>query len=57
MRTTVEFDNDTAQALEQLRRETGMGVSQALNYLIRRGLLSRPETKPFAANSSTKAAY
>lgn len=41
MRTTVEFDVDTAAAVEKLRRETGMGLSEAVNALIRRGLLPR----------------
>jgi hypothetical protein len=47
MRTTVELDEDAARAVEQLRREQGLGVSQAINLLIRRGLLPRPETEPF----------
>lgn len=47
MRTTVEFDNDTARAIEQLRREHGLGLSEAVNTLIRRGLLPRPEAGPF----------
>ncbi len=38
MRTTVEFDADTAKAIERLRREHGKGVSEAVNELIRRGL-------------------
>ena len=45
MRTTVEFDPDTAAAIDQLRREAGMGVSEAVNQLIRKGLMvedSRP---------------
>lgn len=41
MRTTVEFDPDVSRAIERLRHETGMGVSEAVNALIRRGL-SRP---------------
>lgn len=48
MRTTVEFDPDTAKAIERMRRERGVGVSQAVNELIRRGLLhseARPEFK------------
>lgn len=46
MRTTVEFDPDTAKAVERLRRERGLGVSQAVNELIRRGLLqSEPRPK------------
>jgi hypothetical protein len=40
MRTTVEFDPDAAKAIEQLRRERGIGVSDAVNELIRRGLLA-----------------
>jgi hypothetical protein len=47
MRTTVEFDDDTRAAVEQLRRETGAGVSAAVNELIRRGLITRPEDAPF----------
>jgi hypothetical protein len=41
MRTTVEFDADTARAVESVRREKGVGVSEAVNQLIRRGLLPR----------------
>ncbi|HZD22179.1 MAG TPA: ribbon-helix-helix protein, CopG family [Acidimicrobiia bacterium] len=43
MRTTVEFDDDTAAAIDKLRQEEGMGVSEAVNELIRRGLLPRPD--------------
>jgi len=38
MRTTIEFDPDTEKAIERLRREQGLGVSEATNELIRRGL-------------------
>lgn len=44
MRTTVEFDDDTSAAIEQLRREAGLGVSEAVNELIRRGLM--PHRRP-----------
>lgn len=47
MRTTVTFDPDTAAAIEQLRREQGMGVSEAVNELIRRGLLPGRDAAPF----------
>ena len=47
MRTTIEFQKDTAAAIRRLRRETGMGVSEAVNELIRRGLLARHEAVPF----------
>jgi hypothetical protein len=47
MRTTVEFDDDATRAIEQLRSEEGLGVSEAVNLLIRRGLLPRAEPAPF----------
>jgi hypothetical protein len=47
MRTTVEFDEDTARAIEALRRERGIGVSEAVNDLVRRGLLAPQERAPF----------
>lgn len=40
MRTTVDLDDDTAQAVQELRRQHGRGVSEAVNELIRRGLLA-----------------
>jgi hypothetical protein len=47
MRTTVEFEPDTARAIEELRRSEGLGVSEAVNELVRRGLVPRPSTKRF----------
>jgi Ribbon-helix-helix protein, copG family len=47
MRTTVEFDPDTAKAIEALRRERGTGVSEAVNELVRRGMVAPPEAAPF----------
>lgn len=38
MRTTVTLDDDVARAVDQLRREEGLGTSAALNTLARRGL-------------------
>jgi len=46
MRTTVEFDDDAARAIERLRREEGIGVSEAVNRLIRRGLLGVLDRDP-----------
>lgn len=43
----MEFDDDTAQALAHLRRESGMGVSEAVNTLVRRGLLNEVSSGPF----------
>lgn len=36
----MEFDEDTFRAIEALRRERGIGVSDAVNELIRRGLMN-----------------
>ena len=47
MRTTVEFDHDTARAIEALRREQRLGLSEAVNELIRRGLVAQPVREPF----------
>lgn len=47
MRTTVEFDDDTARAVADLRRQCGLGVSEAVNALIRRGLMTTEERLPF----------
>jgi hypothetical protein len=47
MRTTVEFDDDAARAVAQLRTERGLGVSEAVNELIRRALLPREPVAPF----------
>jgi hypothetical protein len=47
VRTTVEFDEDTARAVEEVRRERGIGVSEAVNELIRRGLLPRQDQPVF----------
>jgi hypothetical protein len=38
MRTTVSLDADVAAAVEQLRRERGIGLSDAVNELVRAGL-------------------
>ncbi|MCV2488233.1 ribbon-helix-helix protein, CopG family [Geodermatophilus sp. YIM 151500] len=53
MRTTVEFDADTTRAIEALRRERGMGVSEAVNELVRRGLLAQPARPPFRQRTAS----
>lgn len=47
MRTTVELSADTAAAVDRALREMGVGVSEAVNDLIRRGLMPREERSPF----------
>jgi hypothetical protein len=53
MRTTVTFDGDVAAAIEQIRRERGLGVSAAVNELIRTGLTRRPERQRFIQRTSS----
>lgn len=43
MRTTVVIDSDVATEIERLRR-TGMGLSEALNFLARRGMANESGT-------------
>ena len=38
MRTTVNLDPDVEAAVERLRRDEGLGVSEAVNALARRGI-------------------
>ena len=45
MRTTVTLAPDVAAAVERLRRERDMGVSEAVNELIRAGLREKPAAK------------
>lgn len=42
MRTTITIADDVAAEMERLRREEGMGPSEALNTLARRGMGRRP---------------
>lgn len=51
MRTTVTLDDDVAAALERLRRERSIGLSEAINELIRAGLRVKPSRKPFRQQS------
>ncbi len=41
MRTTLTLDDDVAAEVDRLRREEGLGLSEAVNMLVRRGL-TRP---------------
>jgi Arc/MetJ family transcription regulator len=47
MRTTVNLDDDVAAAVERLRHERHVGLSQAVNALIRTGLAARPRRQRF----------
>lgn len=51
MRTTVNLDEDVAAAVDRLRRERSLGLSEAVNELIREGLARRPARRPFRQRS------
>ena len=57
MRTTVNLDLDVAAALARLRRERGLGLSEALNELVRAGLATHGTTaeppEPFRQPTAT----
>lgn len=46
MRTTIDLADDVAAAVEQARRKRGLGLSEAVNDLVRAGLVSRREAPP-----------
>ena len=51
MRTTLTLQEDVAAAVERLRRSEGIGVSEAVNRLVREGL-AKPKNLPFYEHDS-----
>jgi hypothetical protein len=51
VRTTVRLADDVAAAVERLRKERGLGVSEALNELARAGLSQRGKRTRFSQQS------
>ncbi|MBA2567167.1 MAG: ribbon-helix-helix protein, CopG family [Thermoleophilaceae bacterium] len=51
MRTTITLTDDTAAAVERLRKERSVGVSEAVNELIRAGLVPRDAEPAFVQNT------
>jgi Ribbon-helix-helix protein, copG family len=48
MRTTITLSDDVAAAVEKVRRERGLGLSEAVNDLVRSGLtVEQRTTRPF----------
>jgi Arc/MetJ family transcription regulator len=47
MRTTITLDRDVVQAVQRLRRQRGLGLSEAVNELIRSGLRAKPARSAF----------
>jgi Arc/MetJ family transcription regulator len=51
MRTTVNLDDDVAAAVERLRRDRSMGLSETVNQLIRESLHGRSPRRAFRQRS------
>lgn len=47
MRTTVTLDPDVAAAVSRIRKERGVGMSEAINDLARAGMTVRRARSPF----------
>lgn len=47
MRTTLTLADDVASAVEKLRRERSIGMSDAVNELVRAGLTKEAARAPF----------
>jgi hypothetical protein len=45
MRTTVSLDDDVTAAVEELRRSKHVGLSEAVNELIRTGMAGAPRRR------------
>jgi hypothetical protein len=56
VRTTVTLADDVAAAVEDLRRRRGVGISEALNTLVRRGLARPAPQAPFTQVTSSMRA-
>lgn len=52
MRTTITLADDVVAAVEKVRREKSVGLSEAVNDLVRAGLIERdPAHAPFRQKS------
>jgi len=47
VRTTVTLSDDVAAAVDKVRRQRGVGLSEAVNDLVRSGLTADRSTQPF----------
>jgi hypothetical protein len=47
MRTTLTLADDVVAAVEKLRRERAIGLSEAVNDLVRAGLVQPRAARPF----------
>lgn len=49
----MTLDDDVAAAVERLRRERSIGLSEAVNALVRAGLAVRPDRPAFRQRTAT----
>jgi hypothetical protein len=47
MRTTLTLADDVVAAVEKVRRERSIGLSEAINDLVRAGLVQQQTPRPF----------
>lgn len=53
MRTTIQLDDDVLAAIDRLRQQRAIGLSEAVNDLIRMGLSVKPRSRPFRQRSQS----
>lgn len=51
MRTTLTLADDVAAAVDKIRRERSIGLSEAVNDLVRAGLIQQRTAAPFQQKS------
>lgn len=57
MRTTIDFQPDVEKAIQRRRRQTGKGLSETVNELLRESLVSRDQPRSsFAINAKAMGA-
>lgn len=53
MHATVTLDHDVLREVERFQREQGMGIGEAVNVLVRRGIGVVEEREPFRQSTSS----
>lgn len=53
MRTTLTLDDDVVAEVERLRREEGLGLSEAVNRLVRQGMVRAGDERRYEHRSAS----
>jgi metal-responsive CopG/Arc/MetJ family transcriptional regulator len=53
MRTTIVLEEDVAAAVDRVRKERAIGLSEAVNELVRAGLRTKRTPRPFRQRSTS----